>query len=54
VGFFFFPFFSCCSEGGCKPQEDLAKPDYKTNREVKNLGILLHVGEPLKPISSIW
>ncbi len=28
---------------------------YKTNREVQNLGILLHVGDrPLEPISLIW
>ncbi len=28
-------------------QEDLAKSDYKTNAELENLGILLHVGIPL-------
>jgi hypothetical protein len=27
-----------------QPQDDLAKSGYKKNREVKNLGILLHVG----------
>ncbi len=32
-------------------QEGLSKFGYKTNREGKNLGILLHVGEPLEPIS---
>ncbi len=29
----------------------LAKYGYKTNREVKNLEILLHVDEPLEPNS---
>ncbi len=28
-------------------EKDLAKSSYKTNREVKNLGVLLHVGKPL-------
>jgi hypothetical protein len=32
-------------------KEGLSKFGYKTNREGKNLGILLHVGEPLEPIS---
>jgi hypothetical protein len=36
-------------QSGDKKQEDLAKFGYKTNREVENLGVLLHVGEPLKP-----
>ncbi len=46
--FFFFPIFSCCSKSGDQPQEDLAKSGYKTNREIENLGILLHVGETLE------
>jgi hypothetical protein len=33
-----------------QPQEDLTK----TSREVENGGILLHVDEPLEPISYIW
>jgi hypothetical protein len=32
-------------------QEGLSKFGYKTNREGKYLGILLHVSEPLEPIS---
>jgi hypothetical protein len=45
--FFFFSVLSCCSKSGHQPQEDLAKSDYKTNAELENLGILLHVGIPL-------
>jgi hypothetical protein len=45
---FFFSTFSCCSKSSDQPQEDLAKSDYRTNREIKNLGILEHVKEPLK------
>jgi hypothetical protein len=47
--FFFSFFFPCCTKSG--DQEGLSKFGYKTNREGKNLGILLHVGEPLEPIS---
>jgi hypothetical protein len=47
-------FLSCCSKSGDQPQEDLAKSGYKTNREVENLGILLHPNEPLAPNSQIW
>ncbi len=47
----FFSIFSCCIKSGDQPQEDLAKSDYKTNKEVENLGILLHVGEQLEPIN---
>jgi hypothetical protein len=43
---FIFSIFSCCIKSGHQSQEDLARSDYKTN---KVLGILLHVGEPLKP-----
>jgi hypothetical protein len=32
-------------------QENLAKSGYKTNREVENIGILLHAGELLEPIT---
>jgi hypothetical protein len=41
----FFPIFSCW------PQENLAKSGCKTNREVENIGILLHVGELLEHIT---
>jgi hypothetical protein len=34
-----------------QPQEDLTKSGYKTSRAVENGGILLHVDEPLEPIS---
>jgi hypothetical protein len=47
----FFSIFSCCIKSGDQPQEDLAKSDYKTNKEVENLEILLHVGEQLEPIN---
>jgi hypothetical protein len=51
---FFLPIFSCCSKSGYQqPQEDSAKSNYKTNRKIKNLGILLHVGKPLEPIRKI-
>jgi hypothetical protein len=43
-----FSTFSCCSKSSHQPQEDLAKSDYWTNREIKNLGILEHVKEPVK------
>jgi hypothetical protein len=42
--FFFSPIFSCWSKSGDQPQGDLAKSGYKTNREIENLGILLHFG----------
>jgi hypothetical protein len=51
---FFFPTFSSCSESGNQPQENLAKSGSFFKKEVKNLGILLHVGESLEPISQIW
>jgi hypothetical protein len=47
----FFSNFSCCSKSGNQLQEDLVKSGYKTNRELKILGILLHVWEPLELIS---
>jgi hypothetical protein len=48
-GFFFFLIFSCCTKSG--DQKGLSKFGYKTNREGKDLGILLDVGEPLEPIN---
>jgi len=48
----FFSIFSCCTKSGDQPNKKVwPKFVYKTNREGKNLGILLHVGEPLGPIS---
>ncbi len=47
---FFFSIFSCCFKSDDQPQEDLAKSGYQTNRDLTNLGILFHVGEPLEPI----
>ncbi len=47
-------FFSCCTKSDGQPQEDLAKYGYKTNREIENLRIILHVDKLLKPISYIW
>jgi hypothetical protein len=41
----FFSIFSCCSESGNQPQEDLVKSSYKTNAEIENLQILLHIGK---------
>ncbi len=41
----FFSIFSCCSESGNQPQEDLAKSSSKTNAEIQNLAILLHVAK---------
>ncbi len=32
---FFFSTFSCCSKSRDQPQEDIANPDYRTNREIK-------------------
>jgi hypothetical protein len=49
--FYFSPIFPCCIKNGDQLQEDLAKSSYKTNREVRNLGILLPIGKPLEPIS---
>ncbi len=55
---FFFTFWQIfatkkehCSRHGDQPIEDLGRYNQKKNREVKNLGILLHVGEALEPIS---
>jgi len=44
--FNYFFIISCCSKSADQSKEDLAKSGYKTNREVENLGIRLHVGEP--------
>ncbi len=41
-----------CTKSGDQPQEDLAKSEYKTKKEVENLEFLLHLtSEPLEPIS---
>jgi hypothetical protein len=45
----FFSIFSHCFKSCDWPKEDLSKSDYKTNKEVENLGILLNIGKPLKP-----
>ncbi len=42
----FFPIFWCCTKNGDQPKKELVKSSYKTNREVKNLKILLHVDQP--------
>ncbi len=44
---FFFPFnfLILPLPNGDHPQEDLAKSDYKTNREVETLECLLYFGE---------
>jgi hypothetical protein len=44
----YFSIFSCCIKSDHQPQKDLARSDYKANTV---LGILLRVGEPLKPIN---
>jgi hypothetical protein len=41
--------FSCLIRTGDQLQEDLVRSGYKTNKEVKILAILLHVGEPIEP-----
>jgi hypothetical protein len=46
--FIFFPFqfsYFTTSKSGDHPQEDLAKSDYKTNREVETLECSLYFGE---------
>jgi len=43
---FFKKKFSCCSQSGDQPEEDLAKSGYNTNKEVENLGIIFRVGIP--------
>jgi hypothetical protein len=44
--FFSFQFsYFATSKSGDHPQEDLAKSDYKTNREVETLECLLYFGE---------
>ncbi len=47
----FFSIFSCRIKTGDQPQEDLVRSGYKTNKEVKIMAILLHVGEPIEPIN---
>jgi hypothetical protein len=48
---FFFSIFSCRIKTGHQPQEDSVRSDYKTNKEVKIMAILLHVGKPIEPIN---
>jgi hypothetical protein len=48
---FFFSIFSCRIKTGNEPQQDLVRSDYKTNKEVKIMAILLHVGKPIEPIN---
>ncbi len=36
---------------GNQPQDDIVRSDYKTNKEVKIMAILLHVGKPIEPIN---
>jgi hypothetical protein len=49
-----FSIFSCCTKSGDRPQVDLVKCDYKTNRHVENLDFRLHVGKPVEHMSLIW
>ncbi len=48
----FFKKNSCCIKSDNQPQNDLGTFDYKTNREIKNVRILLHVGKPQEPLST--
>ncbi len=48
---FFFSIFSCRIKIGYQPQEDLVRSGYKTNKEIKFMAILLHVGKPTEPIN---
>jgi hypothetical protein len=41
-----FTIFSCCTKSGDQSPEGLTKSNYRTYREVKNLGIQ-YVGQPL-------
>jgi hypothetical protein len=43
---FYFPIL-CHTQSGNQSQEDFAKFDYKPDREVEKLGILLHFGDVL-------
>jgi hypothetical protein len=50
--FLLFLIFSWCYKSADQPQEELAKSGYKRNKEVRKYGNpILHVGEPLEPIS---
>jgi hypothetical protein len=48
---FFFQFSNVPPKVVMKQKKVWPKFVYKTNKEGENLGILLHVGEPLGPIS---
>ncbi len=48
---FLFFNFSCHIKTGNQPQWDLVRYGYKTNKEVKIMAILLHVGEPIEPVN---
>ncbi len=48
---FCFSIFSCHTRSGDQPQVDLAKCGNKTNREVRNLDFLSHVGKPVEHMS---
>jgi hypothetical protein len=52
--YFVFQFSHVAPKMMINPQEDLAKSGYKTNREERNLGILLPVGKQGEPTSYIW
>ncbi len=47
---FLFFNFSCHIKTGDQPQRDLVGYGYKTNKEIKIMAILLHVGQPIEPI----
>jgi hypothetical protein len=47
----FFAIFPCRIKTGDQPQEDLVRSGYKTNKDVKIMAILLHVGKPIEPIN---
>jgi hypothetical protein len=49
---FFFSILSCCTKSGDQPKEMLNQNlSTRQIEKEKNLGILLHVGEPLGPIN---
>ncbi len=48
----FFSIFSCCIKSGDQPKKTLSQNlSTRQIEKEKNLGILLHVGEPLRPIN---
>ncbi len=48
-----FKFFWCHTPNGNKPQWDLAKFGYKTNREIQKLAILLYFCDLVEPLSKV-